>query len=476
MKNLMIYRSKEILFVFLIIGIIVSYFTFNSLNVDSTWILYVASQITEGKTLYTDVSEVNPPLIFIYSTSAIYLSKIFDFTYSQSYIILVSILIGISSYLSFLILESTKKSKKHITYYLYVIIFILTIVIIKDYGQREHLLVIFIFPYILFSIFKDKIQFSNILILIIIIFASFGFNLKPHFFLVFFAIEIVYAIHYKKISYLFRWDSFIIFFTGVLYLILILLKFPEYINFALPLALETYSGLFNKSFLILLKNNEVFIFFITLFIYLFFAKRDFTIDSKVLLITILSLFIIYLLQQKGWFYHRLPFFVFTIFFLFYITINYVQNNKQIYILSAIPLIMISILLNIQKNPNFTELKDIVNNLEKKSKVHILSVDIARGQTLLIKKEQIWSSRFGALGILPSVLKNNNPKIKKYLFDSIYEDLLIYQPDTIIFADKYSNLNYYEYFYKEDKRIKNIYNTYYTKSTINGYTILKKTRK
>lgn len=458
---------------FIIVSIFL-FFKFNTLNVDSTWILYVSSKIIEGKTLYTDIVEVNPPLIFTYSTFAIYFSKLTSFSYALSFITIVSILISISSLLSFYILKKID-SIKNTRYLIYAIIFILTIATFPAYGQREHLLVIFILPYILYSMFRSSISVPKYILVIVVLFASLGFNLKPHFFLIVIAIEIVYILHFKKIFYFIRWDSFLLFLTGVIYLAFIFTYFPEYINFAVPLALETYTSLFNKPILILLSNYEMFIFILSIFIWISFSKKEFNLDIKILLITIISFLFIYLIQQKGWFYHRLPFFLFTLLFIFYTIFNYVDSKKKLYFLSFIPLLAIIILINIQKVYHFTELENILKNLPSHSKIHILSTDIARGQNLLVPNNQIWASRFGALGILPSTLDNKNLKVKEYLFNSIYEDLISYQPDTIIFCGKYTNFDYYKYFSSQDKRLKNIYDIYYTKSIIDGYTILKKNK-
>lgn len=468
-------KTHDYLYLLFIITLIILFFKIHTLNVDSTWILYVASQIVEGKTLYIDISEVNPPLIFLYSSIAIYISKITFFSNIESYIILISILILISICLSFFILKRTSTTKENIRYYIYLITFILIISTLPAYGQREHLLIIFTLPYIIFSMFRDKIILQNYMLLIIVVFASLGLNLKPHFFILIITIELIYIFHFKRIFYFIRWDSLLIFFSGVIYLLLIFLEFPEYINFAIPLAIETYTSLFNKPFSILLLNYEVFIFLLGIFIWLIFTKKEFNLDIKVLFITILSFLLIYFLQQKGWFYHRLPFFLLTILFVFHIILTYINKNQRIYFLSLVPLIGIIILLNIQRVPNFIELKDILKNLPKYSKIHIISTDIARGQTLLVQNKQKWASRFGALGILPSILRNQNQKTKKYLLDSLYEDLIEYKPDTIIFCGKYSRFNYYQYFSSVDKRLNNIYNFYYNKSIINGYTVLKKNK-
>lgn len=467
-------QFKDFMFSIILLFVITVYFTFYSLNVDSTWILYSAHEMLHGAVLYTDIVEVNPPLIFLYSLIPVLFSEFSYISLAYSYILFVIILILISLYLSWIVLINYYVSKSNsIRYYLYLIGFILTISITSNFGQREHLLMIFITPFILMMIYRDKIQLSSLSIIIIASFASFGFNIKPHFFLIFIGIELAYMIHSKNIFSFFRKDSIIIICSGFLYLLLIFIKFPEYINFAVPMALDTYTTLFNKSFKVLLLNNTSLLLFLSILFWFLLAFKRYNLAIKILFSTIITSLILYLIQQKGWSYHILPLFVSILLFVSYIVIDNIKKNLQLYALTLLPIVISIMIYNIQSVPRFYELENILNNIPKNSKVHTISTDIARGQALLVENKLQWASRFGALGILPVIIKNKNTKLKEYLFNSLYEDIKKYKPDVIIFCGKYSSFDYYNYFSNNDKRLREIYNIYYKKSTIEGYTILSK---
>ena len=468
-------KAYDYLFSLSILGIVSLYFSFYTLNVDSTWILYTSEQMLQGKKLYIDMVEVNPPLIFIYSLLAIIISKLTAISYASSYIILVIFLIFISLYLCFKILKKLSLEENFTRFYLYALIVILTLATCHVFGEREHLLLIFILPYILFSMHKDKLQINKLLLFTIIIFASLGLNLKPHFFLIFIAVELCLIFHHKKLFYFLRWDFFLLILSGLIYTLIIYIFFPQFFSFALPLALKTYMDLFNKSYLELILNYEFFIFFFISLFFIIFTKNRFSLDNKILIVSIIVTLIIYFIQQKGWFYHRLPFFSLTILFLVNLMIFHLKKDLRLYASAFLPIILSIIVINSTANQTILfELKEIINNLPKNSKIHILSTDIARGQVLL-KKNQIWSSRFGALGILPYVLHTNDKKVKEYLFNSIYEDLVKYQPDTIIFCGKFDTFNYYNYFRNGDEKLKNIYDNNYSKKIIDEYIILEKTK-
>ncbi|MEA3498068.1 MAG: hypothetical protein U9R16_03310 [Campylobacterota bacterium] len=467
-------QFKDFIFSIILLFVIAVYFTFYPLNVDSTWILHSAQRMLSGATLYIDVVEVNPPLIFIYSIVPILFSEFSYISPTHSYILFVIILILISLYLSWIVLSNYYVSKLNsIRHYLYLIGFILTISISSNFGQREHLLMIFITPFILMMIYRDKIQLSSLSIILIAAFASFGFNIKPHFFLIFIGAELAYMIHSKNILSIFRKDSIIIICSGVLYLLLIFIKFPEYINFAVPMALDTYTTLFNKSFKVLLLNNTILLLFLSILFWFIFTARKLNLATKILFSIIITSLALYLIQQKGWSYHAIPLLISILLFLSYIVINNLKKDSQLYILGFIPIIISIIVMNIQSVPRFYELENILKDIPQGSKVHIISTDIARGQALLAENKLQWASRFGALGILPAIIENKNTKLKEYLFNSLYTDIKKYKPDVIIFCSKYPSFNYYNYFSNNDKRLREIYNIYYKKSTIEGYTILYK---
>lgn len=470
------FKIIDTIFILCLISLIGIYFSFNSLNVDSTWILYSANEIINGAKLYIDIIDINPPLIFIYSMIPALVSKTGLLSLEHSHIVFVLFLVSLSLYLISKVLKSYfYKDTMSIRYYLYAISLILTVCLTYDFGQREHLFMIFILPYIMMMLFRHKINLSTTLICFIAMFASLGFNIKPHFFLIFISVEFVYMFYTKKFLSIFRKESLIIISSAFIYLILIYTQFSEYIDFIIPLAVDTYTNLFNKSyFLLLIKYDILLLFIVVIFLLIFTQKRD-TYQLLIFTSIIISSLIIYLIQQKGWAYHRVPVFVITLLLLTYIGVNLLERDSKIYVFGFIPIVIVILILNSFLVPNFRELKDILKSLKSNSKIHIISTDIARGQPLLLANNQIWTSRFPSIFMLDSLVEKENKKVKSYMFDSIYEDTKKHKPDTIIFCEKYSSHNYYEYFINNDLRLKEIYESYYKKSIIDSYIVLSKYR-
>lgn len=454
-----------------ILALIFIYFSFYPLNVDATWILHSAQMMIEDSILYVDIIDVNPPLIFIYTTLAVFINNMFGLSLDYSFILLVITLICISSFLSFNIIKKLFTNDNSRRYYLYSIIFILSISMSYNFGEREHLFILFIFPYFLSMVYKNKVDITFSLKLIVGILASLGFNLKPHFFLIFIGIELIFMLNKKDFFSFLRIDSITIILSSILYIFIVYFYFPEYLSFMIPFAIETYSDVFNKPFSILIITYEI-IFFVLLLIFFLLSRSKFNYENILFITCILISIIIYLVQQKGWAYHRFP--VFSLSLLFLAHLSFYHKKYTIYSILFIPLILITIQTNIRISVfHYKELQEIVNNLNHNDTVLIVSTDIGAGQALL-KSGQTWASRFPCLFMLPSIWDNNkkNDKIKEYTFNSIYEDLVNYNPDIIIFPSNKYEFDYFDYLKKEDSRLKNFYKKYTKIDLSNNYIVLK----
>ena len=322
------------------------------------------------------------------------------------------------------------------------------------------------------SMYRYEIDLPKSYIITIAIFASLGFNLKPHFFLIFVLVELIFLIHSKKLFSFLRVDFFIIVLSGFFYLLLIYFFFNEYISFMIPFAIETYTDVFNIPYITLFKNFETFTLLSILILYICFARRKTSLQNLTLVATIFASLVIYVIQQKGWSYHKIPFFTFSILLLF--NIFSTCPKKQIYSIVFIPLILYMMYFNtfIRHSNRHVELKPILKEFPKDASIHILTTDIGGAQPLLNQSKQVWASRFPSLFMLPSMIKNNQ-KVMDYTFDSIYEDLLKYKPDIIVFPALENRFDYFGYFTSKDERLDIFYKKYYTLRKKDNFIILYK---
>ncbi|PLY04814.1 MAG: hypothetical protein C0625_15660 [Arcobacter sp.] len=465
-------KTIDFLYIFFICSFTFIYFLNFPLNVDSTWILYSAERLLLGDLLFVEPSNADLPINFFYSAFCVILSKFLPFSVANIYIIFVLLIIATSLFLSYKILLKVYPFRGDtIRYYLYILSISFTVFVLPDFGERGHLFIVSLIPYILMMMNKDTIKLENKFIVLISLLAAFGFNIKPHFVLVLLSIELIYLIHKKKISLLFRLDIYIIAFISIIHLFILLYMFPQWLNFSIPLSLNAYANAFNKPLDVLIFQLDIILLFISLILWIAFSKREFNLPIKILFTVLITTLAIYLIQQKGWFYHRLPLFITTILFIIYISLQ-IKNFSKIYIIGFLPFIISIFINNIQSHPRFNNLEKILNSLPKGNAIHILSSDIAQGQALLVKNKQQWASRFSAFFMTKAVVVEKNEFVKKYLFESLEKDIYKFKTDNIIFCKDYNNFNYYN-FIRSNKIINTLLTKHYKKEIIEKCIVLSK---
>ena len=160
------------LFFIFTIFLVFIYFFFYPLCPDVSWLIYTAKKMLNGNILYLQIIEVNPPLIILLTSIPVLIAKFTFLSSTYAFLFFVFSLIFISILLSAQVLKQIQSlSKLNFNILIYTITLILIIVPMQDFGQREHLFVIFIFPYILMMMFKNSIILSRKKIILITVFS-----------------------------------------------------------------------------------------------------------------------------------------------------------------------------------------------------------------------------------------------------------------------------------------------------------------
>ncbi len=456
------------------VSIVLIYFFLHPLCADVTWLLYVAKSMLHGAEIYTDVMEVNPPLIILLTAISSFFADLLSISDKFSFIIFVIFLITISLYLSYYILEKVQFIKRSSLKILFLsLLFIFMIAPSWDFGQREHLFVIFIFPYFLTQMFYKEIEIPKNTLIVISLFAAIGFNLKPYFFVVFVFIELVNYYYSRNIAEFFRLSNRIIISVALLYVLVIFLFFHAYIDTLLPVAVAAYEVFATRTFTqIIFYNLYDIIVGLVVFVYaLILFIRIRSRDLLMLLSVMIATLFLYFYQYKGWHYHILPFFLVTLFTLVYLLLFYTKKEYRVYGMTILPLIIMIIVKNAYSQ-DFSSLEERLKTFEASSKIVVFSGDIAMGEPLL-QYEQQWSSRFPSLWMINALLKNDATFLKKYMFGAIYEDLLQYKPDYILFYRPQRGFDYYGYIVKNSSKIKRYLLKNYTYESDEKFVILRK---
>src|SRR3990167_750567 len=299
-----------IFFVILLFLIAVSLQYAMILNGDVSYLIYLAKEMLSGKTYGSPgFLETNPPLIFFLYLPVVLLEKYISLKQSGLFQFYVFFLSALSFLISFSILKKIIKEKKLLYIFSLVLLFCLLFLPSSHFGQREHLFLIFIFPYVFASVFELKNKkISPLLAFFIGVMAGFGFSMKPYFLFSFVFIECYFVFKKRHFFDWIRLESVCILTIIIGYLISVILFFPTYFTIILPLVKTFYFIAIKELWWEVLTSPLVLfpLSAVSLFVFFKNKKNEYPDLSKVLLLVFLGTLLTLFSTQTSWFYHALP--------------------------------------------------------------------------------------------------------------------------------------------------------------------------
>lgn len=215
---------------------------------DKGWLLLAARMWLQGKQLYIDIFEVNPPLIvWLYAIPAriaLHVKWMEDDQIMTLLWIVSSLFIaGICTYLIRFHSGFTGDIRKQTDFAFFVVGLFIFFTPPVYFSDRENIIFVLTFPYLLRFMPRLARQALPLQLRILIGgVAAVGFCIKPYTLLIFIAIQLLYIIRERTLAILFSLENCIIYTGGILYMLSILLFTPEYLSVVVPMALQTYHG------------------------------------------------------------------------------------------------------------------------------------------------------------------------------------------------------------------------------------------
>lgn len=302
-------KSYYALFLFMIVSSIFCQMNFY-INWDNSWQLEAASRLLAGGSYSQHFIESNPPLsLYLYSLPVLLNSWIGSL--SLSFFIFIYGLIILSLSLSYSLLKTLIPTPQRLMQFMLGLAFCELLLPSFEFGQREHLCFILIFPYLLVCALRcnqQKIMATPLYLSSLM--AGIGFAIKPHFLIP--LIFIVLWVAWKKgsIKSFFYRENIGLFLIMLLYLISVFIITPDYIYFILPLVYHFYLNYDKTAFSVLLVQIPVIISFISLILAgLQLRQKNGSYYSnlmQILIVANLGFLLIYLLQAQAWYYHLIP--------------------------------------------------------------------------------------------------------------------------------------------------------------------------
>lgn len=212
------------------------------LNHDVAYLLYTVGQLLDGATLYRDIIDVNPPLVWYQALPSVVVARALDVSEITTFRIYIIALIAISLFLSNIVLgrllEDEPAETRHIL--LFAIALFLTLWGV-DFGQREHVMTILVMPYILLTAAVARgTRLSWPTAVAIGFCAGFGVALKPYFLLLPVLLELYLMAGSRRWMTWTRPEALTLGILVTAYIAFIAAFTPEYFTHMLPIGLEVY--------------------------------------------------------------------------------------------------------------------------------------------------------------------------------------------------------------------------------------------
>lgn len=428
------------------------------LNHDSSWYLVATSKWLHGARLYSDIMEINPPLSLYLTAPPVALAEKASLSPELLFIAWVCGLASISLYWARRLIHNA--SLGFYGHWIVAAAFIVLLIVpIANFGQREHLLIIFVLPYLLYQAFLPPATLSERSL--IAIFATFGLFLKPYFLLLPLFIGLFRAFQERKILVAFTLEHWIFALAWIAYLGVIVWVYPDYFSNIVPLGLLVYGAYDISTTHVVSVPGFIGIATLTIAIVILHATHSTTPRERnttiVLLASTLAFTIAYLIQWKGWEYQRIPIYstlCLTLMWTFVISTRYLATTRSGLrgaTLFALGVTVVSLLPPIVSGPyrNFRAVafkKFLPLNPSQRIPITVFTTEVSASFPFANDRRVDWIGRYPALWIIPGAIRRLNdlhdisPRIRAaleaaldYARTTTVDDVLRTPPD-LIFID------------------------------------------
>jgi hypothetical protein len=208
---------------------------------DQTWLLYAAARVLDGVQLYGPrLVETNPPLIIWLSTLPAWLALHLHLQPLSVFDTCVGALLLLSSAWSIRILRLAGVLRSRTATLAAFALLLLTQTSVRsvDFGEREHILLLLMLPYLLAASLPVALSLPERIALGLT--AGLGSSVKPQYALIPLGTELFLALYHRQPRRLFRPELLTLILTGLAYIAAVQLITPLYFSQIVPLLRDTY--------------------------------------------------------------------------------------------------------------------------------------------------------------------------------------------------------------------------------------------
>ena len=463
-----------------------------------------------GKKLYSDIIEVNPPLIvyaFVVLKYFAQLTGIRDLVLFQYTVFTISL---ISIYLTYRILslDITKSDRFYIASLCFLLLYLFTTGNGLMFGQREHLTVMLCLPYLFMTALRCRdVRFTGKISVITGVMAGLGIAMKPFFIPAWLAIEI-YAVYFQSYLSLKRPEHLSLLTVFIVYALCILIFTPDYIHIAFKY-IDIYRGYYTSDFATLLTQNSTLIAVLVIIADAIIPRGPALKHIRGLLSVSLVMFLLAVfLQDKGWDYHWICVHVITCILFAVMMIdgslklNRITGRTLFMKTTAGLIIALSVVISVTDHYSVRKrwdamanapyyLSDFIGLVSKyipHGTISSLSPTVQVVWPLINYTGIKWGSRYNNMWLIPGIFHqagvspkaftyrplNTVSRTERGFINNVIDDLEVNQPGLLIVPKlppepEMKGFSYIAYF-SRDSRFRKIFNTYKSAGDMDVYKI------
>lgn len=278
-------------------------------NGDAACILYNAKFVLAGGTYVKDFFETNPPLIFYLNIPVVLIAKFIPFNLFSVFRVYVLSLAAISIICSVKLLSKIFVQEDGFKFkgFIFILFFILLYLPASEFGQREHFFLIFMLPYLFYTVLvaQDK-KIPGLFSGFIGLMAALGIGLKPYFLFPIIFVELYLIFIKRDLLAWIRVESVTCIIVLSLYLASVFIFDPEYIKIILPLVSHVYLDGVKEPYRIIFSQPPVlFCFFIWGCFFIFYRNKQRELTT-ILMLGLTGMMAAFLVPRVTWYYHIVP--------------------------------------------------------------------------------------------------------------------------------------------------------------------------
>lgn len=415
-------------------------------NNDVAWMLTGTSRWLHGGGLYRDVIEVNPPLVFYFDVPPVLLASATGLPATFLFVVYVFALIAACLLLVNRILTAAVPEAAAERWLLLLGSFTAIAVFpSRDFGQREHLMLILCLPYlVMIGCRALDHQVPRRLAIIVGLAAGIGFDFKPQFLILPVLLEVYLAAGRRWRWDLWRPELLIMALVTAAYAISIPLLAWDYLTRIIPWALLIYGKGYANSVEMVFFTWQTLILPPILGAHLLSRSRQrHPAFADIFLIGAIVFYVIYASEMKGWTYQILP--VSALLFLTVVAALASGGRMVFGSVAIVGMLLVPFIKGVYQNPTAEELAPLIKAQASGRGLYVFSSYVWVGFPLVEMVHAHWASRFPCLWLLPGAvrgLESTHPKadpallrsyagLERYTTRAVVDDFEHYHPAVVV---------------------------------------------